>query len=134
MSAARLDPSIPDQAAPDPADRTASLARAERVDLKEAQADVREAYERGRKDERASRRRHPVFMTLTFAAAACGVTLLALAMINGSFAGGGSVADQSLNAAVNRAEPQVRDAASQAGQSLRDAGVKAKAKAAGAPG
>jgi hypothetical protein len=134
MSAARLDPSIPDQAAPDPTDRTASLARAERVDLKEAQADVREAYERGRKDERASRRRHPVFMTLTFAAAACGLTLLALAMINGSFAGGGSVADQSLNAAVNRAEPQVRDAASQAGQSLRDAGVKAKAKVAGAPG
>ena len=73
-------------------------------------------------------------MTLTFAAAACGVALLALAAINGSFAGGGSVADQNLNAAVNRAEPQVRDAASQAGQSLRDAGVKAKAKANGVPG
>ena len=118
----------------DPDDRTTSASRAERLDLQEVQADVREAYERGRKDERASRRRHPVVMTLTFAAAACGVALLALAAINGSFAGGGSVADQNLNAAVNRAEPQVRDAASQAGQSLRDAGVKAKAKANGVPG
>lgn len=116
----------------DPDDRTTSLSRAEQLDLQEVQADVREAYERGRKDERASRRRHPVVMTLTFAAAACGVALLALAAINGSFAGAGSVADQNLNAAVNRAEPQVRDAASQAGQSLRDAGVKAKAN--GVPG
>jgi hypothetical protein len=118
----------------DPDDRTASLSRAEQLDLKEVQADVREAYERGRRDERASRRRHPVFMTLTFAAAACGVALLALAAINGSFAGGGTVADQNLNAAVNRAEPQVRDAAGQAGQSLRDAGAKAKAKVDGGPG
>jgi hypothetical protein len=129
MVGARLDPATLDQG-----DRTASLNQAEQLDLREVQADVRGAYERGRKDERASRRRHPVFMTLTFAAAACGVALLALAAINGSFAGGGSVADQNLNAAVNRAEPQVRDAASQAGQSLRDAGVKAKAKANGVPG
>jgi hypothetical protein len=118
----------------DPDDRTASLSRAEQLDLKEVQADVREAYERGRRDERASRRRHPVLMTLTFAAAACGVALLALAAVNGSFSGGGAVADQNLNAAVTKAEPQVRDAASQAGQSLRDAGVKAKAKVDGAPG
>ena len=46
-------------------------------------------------------------------------------------ANGGSVADQNLSAAVNKAEPQVRDAASQAGQSLKDAGQAAKAKATG---
>jgi hypothetical protein len=115
----------------DPNDRTAALSRAEELDLKEVQADVREAYDRGRKDERASRRRHPIFMTLTFVAAICGVALLALAAINGSFSGGGAVADQNLHAAVNKAEPQVRDAASQAGQSLRDAGTAAKAKVAG---
>jgi hypothetical protein len=112
-------------------DRTAALSRAEQLDLKEVQADVREAYERGRKDERASRRRHPIFMTLTFVAAICGVALLALAAINGSFSGGGAVADQNLDAAVNKAEPQVRDAAGQAGQSLRDAGAAAKAKVSG---
>jgi len=118
----------------DPDDRTAALSRAEQLDMREVQADVREAYERGRKDERASRRRHPVFMTLLFVAAICGVALLALAAINGSFSAGGSVADQNLNAAVNRAEPQVRDAASQAGQKLRDAGSAAKAKADGTVG
>ena len=98
-----------------------------------ARADLREAYERGRRDERASRRRHPVAMTLTFVAALVGVVLLALAAVNGSFTRGGGVADQNLQAAVNKAEPQVRGAASQAGQSLRDAGEAAKAKATSAP-
>jgi hypothetical protein len=115
----------------DPDDHTAALSRAEALDIKEVQADVREAYERGRSDERASRRRHPIFMTLIFVAAICGVALLALAAANGSFSAGGSVADQNLTAAVNKAEPQVRGAASQAGQSLRDAGQAAKAKATG---
>ena len=112
----------------DAQDRTAALSRAEQLDLKEMQADVREAYERGRKDERASRRRHPILMTLTFVAAICGIALLTLAAVNGSFSVGGAVADQNLKAAVKKAEPQVRDAAGQAGQSLRDAGAAAKAK------
>jgi hypothetical protein len=115
----------------DPDDRTSALSRAEQLDVNEAQADVREAYERGRRDERASRKRHPIFMTLTFIAAICGVVLLALAAVNGSFTRGGEVADQTLQAAVNKATPQVRGAASQAGQSLRDAGAAAKAKTAG---
>jgi hypothetical protein len=117
----------------DPDDRTSALNRAEQLDIKEAQADVREAYERGRRDERASRKRHPIFMTFTFIAAICGVVLLALAAVNGSFTRGGDVADQNLKAAVNQAEPQVRGAASQAGQSLRDAGQAAKAKATSSP-
>jgi hypothetical protein len=118
----------------DPDDRTSALNRAEQLDIKEAQADVREAYERGRRDERASRKRHPIFMTLTFIAAICGVVLLALAAVNGSFTRGGEVADQTLQIAVNQAEPQVRDAATQAGQSLRDAGEAAKAKTTGSAG
>ncbi len=117
----------------DPNDGTAALSRAEQLDVKETQAELREAYERGRKDERASRKRHPIFMTFTFIAAICGVALLALAAANGSFTRGGDVADQSLQAAVTKAEPQVRDAADKAGQSLRDAGQAAKAKATGAP-
>ena len=117
----------------DPDDRTEAMTRAEQLDLKETQADIREAYERGRRDERASRRRHPVGMTLLFVAAICGVALLGLAAVNGSFTAGGSVADQNLNAAVNRAEPAARDAADQAGQAVRDAGSAAKAKVAGSP-
>jgi hypothetical protein len=104
MSGARLDSDdrLGDRPGDRLADRTAALSRAEQLDAKEIQADVREAYERGRKDERASRRRHPVFMTLLFAAALCGVALLGLAAVNGSFRAGGSVADQTLSAAVSQ--------------------------------
>jgi hypothetical protein len=91
-------------------------------------ADLREAYERGRRDERAARPRHPLLMTLTFAAALIGVVMLVLAAVNGSFARAGGVVDEKLSVALNRAEPQVRDAASQAGQALRDAGESAKSK------
>ena len=99
-----------------------------------AKADLREAYERGRRDERASRRRHPVAMTLTMAAAVVGVVVLALAAVNGSFTRAGGVVDQNLNMAVTKAEPQVRDAAAEAGQSLRDAGQSVRRKTADTPG
>ena len=99
-----------------------------------ARADLREAYERGRRDERASRRRHPVAMTLTVVAALVGVVLLALAAVNGSFSRAGGVVDENLNTAVTKAEPQVRDAAAQAGQSLRDAGQSVRQKADGDAG
>jgi hypothetical protein len=91
-------------------------------------ADLRTAYERGRQDERASRRRHPVAMTLTVIAAIIGVVLLALAAFNGSFTRAGGVVDQNLTVAADRAEPAVRDAAADAGQSLRDAGSSVKTK------
>lgn len=83
-------------------DRTATLNRAEAVDLKEARADLREAYDRGRKDERASRRRHPIVMTLLWVAAIVGVIVLALAAVNGSFQSAGAAIDQGLASAVNR--------------------------------
>lgn len=99
-----------------------------------ARADLREAYERGRSDERASRRRHPVAMTLTVLAALVGVVLLGLAAANGSFSRAGGIVDRNLNTAVTNAEPQVRDAATQAGQSLRDAGQSVRQKATDSPG
>lgn len=93
-------------------------------------ADLREAYERGRRDERSTRKRHPVLMTFTFIAAAVGLALMALAAFNGSFTRAGGVVDQNLSVAANRAEPAVRDAASDAGEALRDAGSSAKTDAA----
>lgn len=93
-------------------------------------ADLREAYERGRRDERSTRKRHPVLMTFTFIAAAVGLALMALAAFNGSFTRAGGVVDQNLSVAANRAEPAVRDAASDAGEALRDAGQSAKTEAA----
>lgn len=117
MAIARLDPTERDIAGSD------SLAR----------EDLREAYERGRKDERATRKRHPLGMTLMAVAALVGVVVLALAAVNGSFSRAGGVVDQNLNTAVTTAEPQVRDAAAQAGESLRDAGQSVRQKADGAP-
>jgi uncharacterized membrane protein YdbT with pleckstrin-like domain len=76
---------------------------AEAADAHAVATDLREAYERGRRDERSSRRRHPVGMTLLFLAAAVGVIVLALAALNGSFGGAGQAVDASLSAAAARA-------------------------------
>jgi hypothetical protein len=84
-------------------------------------AELREAYERGRRDERASRRRRPVFMGLTFLAAVAGVVFFALAAANGSFAGGGGAVDRSLAAALDRAGPAAGRAAEAAHARLADA-------------
>jgi predicted anti-sigma-YlaC factor YlaD len=92
-------------------------------------ADLRQAYERGRRDERMSRKRHPMLMTVTFLLALVGVVLLVTAAVNGSFTRGGGAVDQQLNVAAGRAAPAVSDAASSAGQRLREAGQSAKAQA-----
>ena len=84
-------------------------------------ADLREAYERGRRDERGARRRHPLGMTVTFVLAAVGLVLLVLAGVNGSFEGGGAVADQTLHTAMNRAGPAVSQAADDAQAKVADA-------------
>ena len=97
--------------------------------------DLREAYVRGRRDERASRKRHPVLMTLMFLAAAVGVALMVLAAVNGSFGTAGKVVDQNLAVAADKAEPVVRDAASDAGAAVNNAVTTDEgAKAPDAPG
>jgi len=92
-------------------------------------ADLREAYERGRRDARMARKRHPVMMALTVIAALIGMVLLALAAVNGSFGGAGAVVDQNLAAAADRAKPVVSNAASQAGQAVHDAAATDRAQA-----
>jgi hypothetical protein len=91
-------------------------------------ADLREAYERGRRDERAGRKRHPLLMTVTFLLALVGVVLLAMAAAQGSFGRAGGVVDRQLSVAADHAQPTVDEAAASAGQSLRDAGAAAKAR------
>ena len=73
--------------------------------------EIRDAYERGRRDERRARKRHPIMMTLTFAAALVGGVVLVLAAKEGSFARSGGIVDHSLAVATDRAEPVVMDAA-----------------------
>lgn len=115
-----------------PADPVVQAQYAQAADVRaDIKADLREAYERGRSDERAARKRHPIAMTVTVAAAAVGLVVMGLAAVNGSFSRAGGVVDQNLTVAADKAEPVVRDAASNAGQSLRDAGQKAKSDIAG---
>lgn len=95
-------------------DRDAAIRRDEAADL-------REAYERGRTDARKARRRHPVAMTFMIVLAAIGIIVVALAAVNGSFSGAGTVVDRNLATAATQAEPVVRDAASQAGQAVKNA-------------
>ncbi|HEX3700011.1 MAG TPA: hypothetical protein VHV27_04990 [Phenylobacterium sp.] len=97
-------------------------------------ADLRDAYERGRQDERARRKRHPIGMTLTFALALVGVVLLGLAAVNGSFGRAGQLVDSQLTIAQQQAAPVASQAANNAGQSLRDAAQTARSKASNVAG
>jgi hypothetical protein len=91
-------------------------------------ADLREAYERGRRDERAGRKRRPLVMGATFLLALVGLVVLAMAAVTGSFTRAGGLVDQQLNVAADRAAPAVRQAASDAGRNLRQAGESARSR------
>ncbi len=107
--------------------------RAATEDAHAVAADLRQAYERGRRDERASRRRHPLGMTVTFAAAAVGLVLLVLAGVNGSFGRGGEVVDEQLAIATNRSPtvPAAAPASSPASTATPDPVAGATTKPAG---
>ncbi len=96
--------------------------------------DLQAAYDRGRHDERRARKRHPLMMTLTFAAAAVGVVVLVLAASNGSFQQGGASVDQKLEVAADKAEPVVRGAVVDTGAAIKAAGQDMKKKAADSAG
>lgn len=108
----------------------AGPAHAEIVETTPDPAELQAAYERGRRDERRGRRRHPVLMTLTFAAAAVGTIVLVMAAMQGSFREGGARVDRNLEIAADRATPVVKGAVADAGQAVQDAGRDLKAKAA----
>jgi hypothetical protein len=102
----------------------------EPAETTELKADLREAYERGRRDERDRRRRHPIGMTLTFAFALVGLVVLVLAAIHGSFAGAGESIDRGLTIA----RPAASQAAATAGAQIRDATDAARSKASDSAG
>lgn len=85
-----------------------------------ARTDVRQAYEMGRRDAQRARKRHPILMTFLIVAALVGVVVMALAAVNGSFGTAGTVVDQNLATAADKAEPVVREAAADAGAAVRD--------------
>jgi hypothetical protein len=95
---------------------TESRAREASVDH-DVKTATKNAYERGRRDERAARKRHPFIMTLLFLLAIAGASFITLAVMNGSFSGGGAVADHQIAVAA----PAVQGAVSTAGQAAETA-------------
>ena len=87
-------------------------------------ADVRAAYDKGRRDERGRRKRHPFLALIVFAVAVVGAIMLFLAMREGSFSGAGQVADQQLAVAQAEAPGVIADASQKAGEVARDVGEK----------
>ncbi len=93
------------------------------ADLSALSPPIRDAYERGRKDERESRRRHPLIMSGLVVLAAAGASLITLAAVTGSFGDGGQVADQRIAQAADSAAPVIDQAVDKTQTAARDAGA-----------
>lgn len=90
--------------------------------------DVKAAYDKGRRDERASRKRHPFVMGGMVILAAAGASLITLAAIKGSFGEAGEVADHSIAAAAESTAPVVQSAVSGMADAARETGQKVSDK------
>ena len=118
------DPAAPIlvDAAPNAAGNAAYDERVLRDAAARHEREVQEAYDKGRRDEKASRRSHPFLAMAGWILAAVGAVVLAVSAYNGSFSRGGQVVDQNLATAADRATPVVQDAANQAGAAVDSAG------------
>ena len=94
------------------------------VDIADDRDDLRAAYNRGRVDERRSRRHHPFIALAVVVLAMIGAWLLFLAARDGSFSSGGESADRNLSTAAQEARPALHDA----GEAIKDAGTTLKDK------
>ncbi len=80
---------------------------------------IREAYARGRRDERARHKRSPALLTAIALAAVVGGAAMVSAAVNGSFEGGGRVIDTQLVTAAREAKPALKSAAHGAQKLIR---------------
>jgi hypothetical protein len=96
--------------------------RAERTDIKDA-------YERGRREERLRRRRSPILGLFVLVLVLIGAGMIYLAVENGSFSSGGAVVDQSLAKVSQTARAPIRGAADKTGDALQNAGQNLKQNA-----
>ena len=105
---------------------------ADRSTLNERNSAVREAYDRGRRDERARRpRRHssPFLALVVLLAAAAGAGAIYLGVQQGSFSRGGQVVDQKLQSVAQPATQATRNVANKTGDALENAGQRIKQSA-----
>jgi len=90
-------------------------------------AELREAYRRGRRDERLHHRRSPLITVGLFAVAAIGAIVVFYAAREGSFARGGQVVDNTLTHATGQVVPNVvNSAAARTGDAMQSAGERLK--------
>jgi hypothetical protein len=78
------------------------------------EADVEAAYDRGRRDERARHRSHPILTLVVAVIALVGGAMIFLAAREGSFARGGQVMDAQLAQASQNAQVASQDVAATA--------------------
>lgn len=91
------------------------------ADPSPSDADVRDAYKKGRQDEKARRKSHPILALVVFALALVGAVMLFLAMREGSFSGAGKAADANIAVAAAEAPGVARNAATEVGEAARNA-------------
>lgn len=90
---------------------------------------LKDAYDRGRRDERARRPGFSLVSVAVLMAAVVGGGALYLAVKEGSFSQGGAVVDHTLSSASDTVQAPVRGAADKAGAALENAGQNLKDKA-----
>jgi hypothetical protein len=83
--------------------------------------ELRDAYDRGRRDEASRHHRNWLWVIVEALLALAGVIILVLAALNGSFERGGRVVDEQLSIARVEAGPTIRNAASDAGTAIQNA-------------
>ena len=81
-------------------------------------AELRAAYERGRREERARHRRSPWLGLALVAAALVGGTSLVLAAVQGSFREGGAMMDAGVSTAAREAVPTLKKGAAAVQETL----------------
>lgn len=82
----------------------------------------RDAYERGRADERSRHKRNPLLTFLIVLAAAVGLVVTFLAIQQGSFSGAGRVIDQEAREAREIAGQAGAEVVDETGEALQDTG------------
>lgn len=82
----------------------------------------RDAYERGRADERSRHKRNPLLTFLIVLAAAIGLVVTFLAVREGGFSGAGQVIDKEAQEAAEAAKRAGAEVADETGEGLQDAG------------
>jgi len=105
------------------------VARREAAERRVASAEWRDAYERGRRDERARRPTFSLVSVAVLMAAIVGGGAVFLAAREGSFTRGGEVVDHTLSTAADKAQAPIRGAADRTGAALEHAGQSLKDKA-----